>query len=291
MPRGSQTHHLHESDIEFERSVRDLRRPPYGLWVLLLLVIGGAGYGGYWGWQERQRLLAQLDRAAGDEQALRQSQASLHALESEKAALLAERQTLEKNLQAKDSALAELKETQDKISERMKDEIARGEIALTQTDGRLKVDLVDRILFDSGDAKISRRGEGVLARVGAILAHLPDRQVQVSGHTDNQPITGKLKQQFPTNWELSVSRALTVVRFLEEQAGVPADRLVASGHGEHQPIARNNTAAGRARNRRIEILLTPALAPHRVARDKLEADAKPVTVARGRTPAPKASKR
>lgn len=291
MPRGSQTHQLQESDIEFERSVRQLRRPARGPWLLLLLVLGAVGYGANWGWKERERLLGLLDRASADQQALRQLQARLSTLESEHAAVLAERQALEKNLQAKDSALAELKDTHDKISERMKEEIARGEIALTQADGRLKVDLVDRILFDSGDAKISRRGEEVLARVGSILAHLPDRQVQVSGHTDNQPITGKLKEQFPTNWELSVSRALNVVRFLEDKAQVPAERLVASGHGEHQPIARNNTAAGRARNRRIEILLTPELAPHRVAKDKLESEAKPVTVARGRTPAPRASKR
>jgi chemotaxis protein MotB len=291
MPKGSQTHQLHESDIEFERSVRELKRPARGPWLLLLLVLGAAGYGAHWGWKERQSLLGQLDRAAGNEQALRRLQANLSTLESEKAALLAEREALEKSLQAKESALAELKETHDKFSERMKEEIARGEIALTQSNGRLKVDLVDRILFDSGDAKISRRGEGVLARVGAILANLPDRQVQVSGHTDNQPITGKLKDQFPSNWELSASRALNVVRFLEEEAKVPADRLVASGHGEHQPIARNNTVAGRARNRRIEILLTPELAPRRVAKDKLEADAKPVAIARDRTPAPKAAKR
>jgi chemotaxis protein MotB len=273
MPRGSQTHQLQESDIEYDRAVRSLRRPAYGPWVLLVLVLGAAAYGGHWGWKERQGMLARLDKAAEKERALQELEARQRGLEADKAALLAERQALEKNLQAKDSALAELKDTHDKISEKMKEEIAKGEIALTQSDGRLRVDMVDRILFDSGDAEISRRGEGVLARVGAVLVNLPDRQVQVSGHTDNQPITGKLKAQFPTNWELSVSRALNVVRFLEERAQVPAERLVASGHGEHQPIARNNTLAGRARNRRIEILLTPALAPRRVARDKLEAAA------------------
>jgi chemotaxis protein MotB len=293
MPRGSQTHQLHESDIEFDRDVRSLKRPSYGPWLLLLLVLGAAGYGAQWTWKERQGLLGQLAKASEAERAMRELQARLNLLEADKAALLAERQTLEKNLQAKESALAELKEAHDKISEKMKDEIARGEIALTQSDGRLRVGLVDRILFDSGDARISRRGEGVLARVGAVLAHLSDRQVQVSGHTDNQPITGKLKDQFASNWELSASRALNVVRFLEQQAQVPAERLVASGYGEHQPIARNNTVAGRARNRRIEILLTPELAPRRVAKDKLEAgaEAKPIASARGRTPPPKSSKR
>jgi chemotaxis protein MotB len=293
MHRGSQTHQLQDGDIEYAHAVRNLKRPAYGPWLLLVLVLGAAGYVGHLGWKERQGLLAQIGKAEENARALRELQARQEALEAEKAALLAERQALQQNLQAKESALAELKDTHDKISEKMKDEIAKGEIALVQSDGKLRVDMVDRILFDSGDAKISKRGEGVLAKVGAVLVNLPDRRVQVSGHTDNQPITGKLKEQFPTNWELSVSRALNVVRFLQDQAQVPAERLVASGHGEHQPLARNNTVAGRARNRRIEILLTPELAPRRVARDKLEAEAeaKPVRATRGRTPAATASRR
>jgi chemotaxis protein MotB len=287
MHRGSQTHQLQDGDIEYDRAVRNLKRPAYGPWLLLLLVLAGAAYGGHWGWKERQAMQGQLAKAEENERAMRRLETHTRELEGEKAALLAERQALQTNLQAKDSALAELKDTHDKISDKMKEEIAKGEIELSQSNGRLRVDMVDRILFDSGDAQISKRGEGVLARVGAVLVHLPDRQVQVSGHTDNQPITGKLKEQFPTNWELSVSRALNVVRFLEDRAQVPAERLVASGHGEHQPIARNDTVAGRARNRRIEILLTPELAPRRVAREKLEAEAKPVTATRGRTPAAK----
>jgi chemotaxis protein MotB len=291
MHRESRTHQLQEGDIEYAQAVRQLKRPAYGPWVLLVLVLGAGGYVGHLGWKERQGLLDRLGAAEEKGRALSELQANQAALEAEKASLAAERDALQKNLQAKDSALSELQETHDKISEKMKEEIAKGEIALVQSDGRLRVDLVDRILFDSGDAQISRRGEGVLARVGAVLVNLPDRQVQVFGHTDNQPITGKLKAQFPTNWELSVSRALNVVRFLEERAQVPAERLVASGQGEHRPIARNNTAAGRTRNRRIEILLTPGLAPRRVAKDKLAAESKPVAPTRGKAPAATASRR
>ena len=104
----------------------------------------------------------------------------------------------------------------------MKDEIAKGDIRLSQSGGKLRVDLVDKILFDSGEAVISKRGEGVLARVGAVLATIDDKQIQVSGHTDSNPISEKLAAQFPTNWELSVARAINVVRFLEEKASVPA---------------------------------------------------------------------
>jgi len=137
--------------------------------------------------------------------------------------------------------------------------------------GRLRVGLVDKILFDSGAAAVSKRGEEVLARVGAVLATIDDKQIQVSGHTDKTPISGKLASQFPSNWELSTARATNVVRFLSEKANVPPQRLVASGYAEYHPIASNKTAAGRARNRRIEILLTPSLAPKAIDKGKLMA--------------------
>jgi chemotaxis protein MotB len=119
------------------------------------------------------------------------------------------------------------------------------------------VDLVDKILFDSGSAELSARGKEVLARMGAVLGKVDDKQVQVSGHTDNVPIAEK----FPSNWELSVTRAVNVVRFLSETAKVPPKRLMAAGFGSHQPVASNGSPAGRARNRRIEILLIPLLQP------------------------------
>jgi len=148
---------------------------------------------------------------------------------------------------------------------------------VAEAGGKLRVDLVDKVLFDSGEAQISKRGEGVLGRVGAVLAQIDDKQIQVSGHTDNQRVIGeKLLSQFPTNWELSSARAVNVVRFLREKANVPAQRLVASGYADLHPIASNKTPAGRARNRRIEILLTPLLDPKRIALSKLP---KPAPVA------------
>jgi chemotaxis protein MotB len=197
-------------------------------------------------------------------------QADKDALESEKEALATARDNLAKSVEEKSSELASLKGTTDELREKMKDEIAKGDIQLTESGGKLRVGLVDKILFDSGDASLSKRGENVLGRLGAVLTSIEDRQIQVSGHTDNTPISDKLKQQYPTNWELSVARATNVVRFLQEKAAVPADRLVASGYGEYQPIANNKTSAGRARNRRIELLLTPALAPKRIPKAALK---------------------
>jgi chemotaxis protein MotB len=275
---------MYESqNAEFNDEPVLTRRPPYAIWVAGLLVLAAAGYGVHRGLKENRRLSAELEKAKQSERALQELQGRASKLEKEKAALLAERDALQTNVQAKETALAALKEAQSKIQEKMKEEIAKGDIALTQSGGKLRVDMVDKILFDSGDAHISRRGEGVLSRVGGVLANMADRQIQVSGHTDDQPITRKLKTKFPTNWELSSARALNVVRFLQEHAHVPPGRLAATGHGEHQPIASNKGADGRARNRRIEILLTPTLAPEPVSKDKLEAQ--PVAPRRGRVAA------
>lgn len=199
--------------------------------------------------------LAQADATNAD------LQARLQVLEKDKRALLAAQDELSSSVQAKEEELTKLKGTAQELEEKMKAEISRGEIRLSQANGRLQVDLVDKILFDSGDAQISKRGEGVLARVGAILSNVKDRQIQVAGHTDGAPISARLLGRYPSNWELSASRATNVVRFLEERAHVSPKLLVASGYGSFHPLASNASPAGRARNRRIEILLTPALDP------------------------------
>jgi len=115
---------------------------------------------------------------------------------------------------------------------------------------------------------------------------MDDKQIQVSGHTDSHPISEKLATQFPTNWELSTARAVNVVRFLQEKANVPAKNLVATGYGEYHPIASNKSSSGRARNRRIEILLTPSLDPKAIAKSKLRvAEAEAQAQAKSETPA------
>ena len=257
------------------------RKPPRTPWVVAAAVAAVAAYGVYWGYGQRAQWKAKADAAevklrasVAAAEALNSQLASLQAdkdaLESEKEALATARDNLAKSVEEKSSELASLKGTTDELREKMKDEIAKGDIQLTESGGKLRVGLVDKILFDSGEASISKRGESVLARVGAVLTSIEDRQIQVSGHTDNTPISDKLKQQYPTNWELSVARAANVVRFLQEKAAVPADRLVASGYGEYQPIANNKTSAGRAKNRRIELLLTPSLAPKRIPKAALK---------------------
>jgi chemotaxis protein MotB len=269
--------------------------PSKAPWTLLVLTLGAAGAGGYFLFQDlgkaRGAASDAVSKLAVADVTQKELAGKVEKLEAEKAdltaakeQLTAAKEELSKDVQAKAGELAQLKGTYDKLEDKMKDEIAKGDIRLSQNGGRLQVDLVDKILFDSGEAVVSKRGEGVLTRVGAVLATIEDKQIQVSGHTDKTPISDKLTQQFPTNWELSAARAINVVRFLAEKAQVPPERLIASGYGEYHPIANNKSAAGRARNRRIEILLTPSLDPKAIARAKLkaaEADAREHPLAAG----------
>ncbi|MDT7713517.1 MAG: chemotaxis protein MotB [Pseudonocardiales bacterium] len=111
--------------------------------------------------------------------------------------------------------------------------------------------LTDKVLFDSGAAELKPQATPVLSQVASILSKEAVHQVMVEGHTDNVPIRGSV---FPTNWELSTARASRVVRFLIA-GGVTEGRLSAGGYASLHPIASNNTAAGRSRNRRVEIVL------------------------------------
>ncbi len=247
-------------------------------WLFMLLLVAGAGAAGYWGFGERNRLMG---RATAAEVAAAKAETDRKLLEQEMKTLQEQNQRLEaarenltRSMEKTSSALAELQGTYEKLQDKMKDEIAHGDVTLSRKDGRLQVDLVDKILFESGDAQISKRGEGVLGRVGGVLATIEDRQIQVSGHTDDAPISKKLQEQFPTNWELSVARATNVLRFLQDSAKVPPERLVATGYGEFKPVASNKSARGKARNRRIELLLLPSLAPKKISASSLQETSK-----------------
>ncbi len=198
----------------------------------------------------------------------------LEKMEAEKSDLLALKNELSLQVQAKDEEITKLQGTYQELEQKMQEEIKKGDIRLSQSGGRIKVDLVDKILFDQGDSAVTMGGGGVLARVGAILANVKDKKIQVSGHTDDIPISDKLKDKYPTNWDLAAARAINVVRYLEEQAKVPGKNLVVAAYGPWEPISSNRTVSGRTRNRRIEIVLTPAIAPVPADLDKAVAPAK-----------------
>jgi len=157
----------------------------------------------------------------------------------------------------KEAELDKLKRTYDDLVQSLKGEIEAGEIQIRRMKDRLSVNLVEKILFDSGKADLKGSGIEVLRKVGAQLARIEGKRIQIEGHTDTDPIGGKLREKFPTNWELSASRALAVVHFLQDEVGIDAQKLSGAGYGEYQPAAPNDTAAGKAANRRIEIVLLP----------------------------------
>ncbi|MBN2449428.1 MAG: flagellar motor protein MotB, partial [Lentisphaeria bacterium] len=115
--------------------------------------------------------------------------------------------------------------------------------------------------FPMGDTDVTAEGMGVLQRVGTAIARIRDVHIRVEGHTDNKPISSALRQKYPSNWELSTARATHVVHFLVDTAGMAPERIEAVGHAEYHPVADNESEEGRARNRRIEILLVPGRRP------------------------------
>jgi chemotaxis protein MotB len=249
-----------------------------GAWFVAVLAMAAAGGAGYLGWTEHEKragdsreLAVASAKLVAAEAQQKDLAAKLEAAETERAQLASAKDELSKNVQLKDEELAKLKATQEQLAEKLKAELKSGEVSLSEDGGRLRVGLVDKVLFNSGEATITKRGETVLQKVGSILATVNDRQIQVSGHTDQMPIGEKRSAQFPTNWELSTARATNVVRFLQDKAKVPGERLLASGYGEYHPVASNRSSTGRAKNRRIEILLTPIITAKTIAKSKIAA--------------------
>ena len=148
-----------------------------------------------------------------------------------------------------------VKKTNDELVANLKKEIATGKIQIEQIRGRLTMSIAEELFFESGKAEIKPEGQEVLKRIGNILKKIPEKNVRVEGHTDNVPIGPKIRERYPTNWELGATRAVNVVRFFQEGVGMDPLRLSAVSYGQYRPRATNRTEAGKAKNRRIEIIL------------------------------------
>jgi chemotaxis protein MotB len=137
-----------------------------------------------------------------------------------------------------------------KISDALRPLVQTGQVRLTQTTRGLAVEISASVLFSPGQAALRPDSTTALAAVAAVLATV-DNAVHVEGHTDNIPIAGT---QYPSNWELASARASSVVR-LFVAGGVDPARLVALGYADNRPVEANVTAVGRARNRRVTLLI------------------------------------
>jgi chemotaxis protein MotB len=196
-----------------------------------------------------------LSMALADKEAtLNQKQAELQKLSDQ----LADREKRVKDLEAlmakKDAALADLKK---KITEALTG-FNSDELKVTQKDGKVYVSLSDKLLFKTGSFAVDEKGKSAIVKVAEVLNKLTDVTIVVEGHTDNKPYT-IAKGEVKNNWDLSAMRAAAVTNIIVNDGHLDGTRVVAEGHSDFFPVESNETAEGRAKNRRIELVLSPDL--------------------------------
>lgn len=258
------------------------RRFPWRLWLFAIVMTAGAGAGGYFTWQYRQQAAQAVDdradcavnlgklrsemttvqktaetaskdlanctasvaaheqKAKAIESQLRDAAAKTSSTMEELATLRAQRAETEKRIAAMED-----------IQKQFAKMIDAGQLKVVARNGNMVISLPSEVLFASGSADLSEKGQIAIIQIGGTLKALADRRFLVLGHTDDAPLKNSV---FADNWELSTARALNVTRTLVK-AGMDAKNLIPAGAGEHDPLGKD-----RAKNRRIEIALLPALA-------------------------------
>lgn len=174
---------------------------------------------------------------------------------------------LSSDLEKREQRLKEVEEIlrkRDEATNQLKEKLQQALLGFTKNgltveirNGKVYVSLTDKLLFPSGSINIDEKGKQALSQLADVLKQQPEINIAVEGHTDSQKITnlGQIKD----NWDLSVLRSTSVVRYLTEVSRVESVRMTATGKGEFQPLGANTSAEGRSRNRRIEIVLSPKL--------------------------------
>lgn len=220
--------------------------------------------------QERSNLNAEIAAAQNKLKDLESSYNNLekHSAETLKAeaARLAKAKT---ELEEKSKRVAELENilaANDKQMRTLKDNLSKAlnafegrGLTIEQKNGRVYVSMENKLLFKSGSWTISDDGKDAVVELGKVLADNPDITVLIEGHTDNDKILGNLGDGVKTNWDLSTKRALTIVSILEQTPSIDKRNLTAAGRSEFSPLMSNSTPEGKAKNRRIEVILTPNL--------------------------------
>jgi chemotaxis protein MotB len=197
-------------------------------------------------------LLAQLE---GKEKALAAEKARLEKLSADLKDRSDRVNELEGLIAAKEASLKKLKET---LSKSLKAFEGKG-LTVQQKDGKVYVSMENKLLFESGSWTVGAEGKKAVDLVGKVLGDNPEIAVLIEGHTDNDKITGTLTGGVENNWDLSTKRATAIVNILSANAKVKKENLTAAGRSEYSPIVSNESADGKAKNRRIEIILTPKL--------------------------------
>ena len=200
--------------------------------------------------KKNRELLAQLE---AKEQALATENERLNTLKKaleDRSQRVAE---LENVIASKDAAMRKLK---DAISKALTNFEGKG-LTVEQRNGKVYISMENKLLFESGSWYVGSQGKEAVKQLGNVLAENPDISVLIEGHTDNVPYKGN--EQLSGNWDLSAKRATAIVNILRENKAIHPENLTAAGRGEFAPIATNDTSEGKAKNRRIEVILTPKL--------------------------------
>ncbi|WP_179004369.1 OmpA/MotB family protein [Winogradskyella forsetii] len=200
--------------------------------------------------QKNRELLAQLE---AKEQALAAENERLNTLKQELENRSKRVAELENVIASKDAAMNKLK---DAISKALTNFEGKG-LTVEQRNGKVYISMENKLLFESGSWYVGAQGKQAVKQLGSVLAENPEISVLIEGHTDNVPYNGNA--QLSGNWDLSAKRATAIVNILRENEAINPENLTAAGRGEFAPIATNDTAEGKAKNRRIEVILTPKL--------------------------------
>ena len=200
---------------------------------------------------KNRELLAQLE---AKEKALAAEKERLNKLSADLKKGTDRVNELESIMAAKEAAMKKLK---DALSKSLKAFEGKG-LTVNQRDGKVYVSMENKLLFESGSWAVGSEGKKAVVAVGTVLAQNPDIAVLIEGHTDNDKFAGAVGQ-IENNWDLSTKRATAIVNILSENKAVKKENLTAAGRGEFAPLMSNDTPEGKAKNRRIEIVLTPKL--------------------------------
>lgn len=200
--------------------------------------------------RQNRELLAKLDQK---EKTLATEQARLERLQKDLTGRINRINELEGLIAAKDAKMNALKTA---VSNALTNFEGKG-LTVIQRDGKVYVSMENKLLFSSGSWALNSEGRKAVEQLGTVLAQNTDIAVLIEGHTDNVPYGGT--GQLNDNWDLSTKRATSIVQILQENKHIDKQNLTAAGRGEFAPIAENSTAEGKAKNRRIEVILTPKL--------------------------------
>ena len=162
---------------------------------------------------------------------------------------------LEDKLAAQDKNLRKLKES---LSKALFEFEGKG-LTVEQKNGKVYVSMENKLLFPSGSWSVSNEGKNAVQQLASVLAKNDDISILIEGHTDNDKVVGNLGNGVTNNWDLSTKRATAIVNILEQTSGIDKKNLTAAGRSEFAPLASNNSSEGKAKNRRIEVILTPKL--------------------------------